>query len=235
VLVDIDVGQHRTGVPPGEEAVRLYELVSRQRSLRPGGLHVYDGHNHQESLQERKEAVAQLLGPVRELLQNLQHKGLPVPRVVAGGTPTFSVWAALDLPGLECSPGTCVLHDHGYGSHYPDLAMTAGALMLTRVVSRPPAERVTFDLGTKAVASDPPAGRRCIILDLSDAKMVGHNEEHLIVETPQAGRYEIGDVAYAMPTHICPTCALHKQALVVEKGEVVDRWEIVGRDRMLTV
>ncbi len=52
----------------------------------------------------------------------LEKKGLPVPRIVAGGTPTFPVYARLDLPGLECSPGTCFLHDDGYGSRFADLA-----------------------------------------------------------------------------------------------------------------
>jgi len=38
-----------------------------------------------------------------------------------------------------------------------------------------------------------------------------------------------------MPTHICPTCAMHRQALVVENGQVAGRWDIVARDRILTV
>jgi D-serine deaminase-like pyridoxal phosphate-dependent protein len=62
-----------------------------------------------------------------------------------------------------------------------------------------------------------------------------HNEEHLVVETPEADRFEPGDVAYALPAHICPTCALHQFAHVVENGQVVDRWEIASRDRMLTI
>ena len=70
-------------------------------------------------------------------LSALVSKGLPVPRIVAGGTPTFPVFAKLDIPGLECSPGTCVLHDHSY-SRFADLAdFTPAALLLTRVVSRP--------------------------------------------------------------------------------------------------
>ena len=35
---------NRTGVLPGEEAVRLYKLIAQTEGLRPGGLHVYDGH-----------------------------------------------------------------------------------------------------------------------------------------------------------------------------------------------
>src|SRR5262245_41413452 len=57
VLLDVDVGQHRTGIAPGDEAASLYELFARLPGLRPGGLHVYDGHNHQEGLPEREAAV----------------------------------------------------------------------------------------------------------------------------------------------------------------------------------
>src|SRR5262249_51117075 len=161
VLLDLDVGQHRTGIEPGDEALALYELIGSLPGLRPGGLHVYDGHNHQESFDERQAAVGRLLEPVLVLRAALEKKGLPVPRLVCGGTPTFPVFARLDLPGLECAPGTCFLHDHGYGSKFTDMSgFTPAALLLTRVISRPTDTRITFDLGYKAAASDPPAGNR---------------------------------------------------------------------------
>jgi D-serine deaminase-like pyridoxal phosphate-dependent protein len=235
VLLDLDVGQHRTGVPVGSAAAELYEEVARSPGLTAGGLHAYDGHNHQTDRAERESAVRSLLGPVLELRSALEAKGLPVLRVVAGGTPTFPVFAGLrDVPGLECSPGTFALHDAGYGGRFPDLTgLTPAAVLLTRVVSRPTPTRVTFDLGTKAVASDPPAGQRVTLLGVPDAKAVAHNEEHLVVETPAADRFAPGDVAYAVPTHICPTVALHRSAVVVEGGRVTGRWEVVGRDRQL--
>ena len=236
VLLDLDVGQRRTGIAPGASAVQLYETLARLPGLAPGGLHVYDGHNHQHPLEERRQAVERLLTPVRELHETLTKKHLPVPRIVLGGTPTFPIYAELDWPAAELSPGTCVLGDANYQARYADLAdFRPAALVLTRVVSRPAPRRVTFDLGTKAVASDPPAGRRCVLLDLPDAQAVLHNEEHLVIETEAAERYRPGDVAYAMPAHICPTTALHRFATVIEAGRVVDQWEIVGRDRMLTV
>jgi D-serine deaminase-like pyridoxal phosphate-dependent protein len=137
----------------------------------------------------------------------------------------------LDWPGLECSPGTFVLHDHGYSTRYPDLGFTPAALLLTRVVSKPVSKRLTLDLGYKAVASDPPAGKRCILLNLPDYQPVLHNEEHLVVDTPLASHFSPGDALYAMPTHICPTCAMHRHAYVVENGQVIDRWAIAARDR----
>ncbi len=236
VLLDVDVGQHRTGIAPGAEAVALYEQVARAPGLRPGGLHVYDGHNHQESFVERQSAALTQLEPVLKLREALERKGLPTPRLVAGGTPTFPVFAKLDLPGLECAPGTCFLHDHGYGSRFADMAgFTPAALLLTRVISRPTPTRLTLDLGYKAVASDPPAGKRCVLFDVPDYEPILQNEEHFVVESPAAGRFKPGDEVFAVPTHICPTVALHKQAYVVEGGKVTDRWDVVARDRVLTV
>jgi D-serine deaminase-like pyridoxal phosphate-dependent protein len=236
VLLDLDVGQHRTGIAPGPDAAALYEKIARLPGLRPGGLHVYDGHNHQESLAERKQAVMNLLEPVLSLRAALEKKGLPVPRVVGGGTPTFPVYAKLDLPGLECSPGTCFLHDQGYGSRYTDMSgFTPAALLLTRVISKPLPTRLTLDLGYKAVASDPPAGKRLTLLDVSQYEAVLQNEEHLVIDTPAAAKYQPGDELFAVPTHICPTCAMHQRAYVVEGGDVVGTWDIVARDRVLSI
>jgi D-serine deaminase-like pyridoxal phosphate-dependent protein len=236
VLIDLDVGQHRTGVAPGNEAITLYESLTSLPGVAVGGLHVYDGHHRQETLAERTAAVKQELEPVLAMLQEMHRRGLPVPRVVLGGTPTFPIHTQMRLPGAEFSPGTCVLHDHSYGSRFADLSgFTPAALLLTRVVSKPIRNRVTFDLGTKAVASDPPAGQRLVLLDVEDYEPVLHNEEHLVIQTPAAHQFASGDVAYAIPGHICPTCALHRWANVIEEGKVVDRWEIVGRDRVLTI
>jgi D-threonine aldolase len=236
VLLDVDTGQHRTGILPGAGGVTLYELFSRLPGLRPGGLHVYDGHAHQTQLADREAAVGEFLEAVIDLRETLSAKRLPVPRIVLGGTPTFPVHAKLKLPEAEYSPGTCFLHDHGYATAYPDIGgFTPAAIMLTRVVSRPTPTRVTLDLGTKAIASDPPAGSRFALLDVPEYRTVLHNEEHAVVETPAADTFEPGDVIYAIPTHICPTCALHRTAYVVEEGRVTDRWEIIARDRLLTI
>lgn len=236
VLIDIDTGQHRTGVAPDEKAVALYELLDRLPGIRPGGIHVYDGHNHQEDPEERRAAAMKGLEPVLEMRQKIEKKSLPVPRFVLGGTPTFPAYSRLDLPGLELAPGTCFLHDHGYGSRFADLSgFVQAALLLTRVISRPTPRRVTLDLGYKAVASDPPAGKRCILLNVPEYEPILQNEEHFVIETPHADSFAPGAEVFAMPTHICPTCAMHRQAYVVEKGKVAGMWDIVARDRMLSV
>jgi D-serine deaminase-like pyridoxal phosphate-dependent protein len=235
--LDLDVGQHRTGIAAGDSALSLYERAAKLPGLTPEGLHAYDGHNHQDSREERESSARTGLAPVLELRDALRRRGLPVPRVVAGGTPTFPVYAAMrDEPDLECSPGTYVLHDHGYGSRYPDLTgITPAAVLVTRVVSRPTANRVTLDLGNKSVAADPALPKRVHLLDVPEYTVAGQSEEHLVVETPAADRFKPGDVVYALPGHVCPTVALHREALVAENGRVAGRWAIAARDRVLTV
>ncbi len=56
-------------------------------------------------------------------------------------------------------------------------------------------------------------------------------EEHLVIETEHADRFAIGDVVYALPAHVCPTVALHREVQVVEGGRIVNAWEVLARDR----
>jgi D-serine deaminase-like pyridoxal phosphate-dependent protein len=236
VMLDVDVGQHRTGVSPGPEAAEVYEAIAAAPRLHPTGLHVYDGHNHQADPQERQSAALKQFEPALRLRETLEGKGLPVPRLVVGGTPTFPIYARLDVPGMECSPGTLVLHDNGYGSKFADLSgFVPAALLLTRVISRPTPTRATFDLGYKAVASDPGPGKRLRLLNVPAYEEVLQNEEHLVIDTPDAVQFKPGDIALAVPTHICPTVALHQRAALIEGGRFTGYWEITGRDRVLRI
>jgi D-serine deaminase-like pyridoxal phosphate-dependent protein len=236
IVLDLDVGQHRTGIAPGTAAVELYAKIATLPGLKSGGLQAYDGHVHQGPLSEREASVSSEWRETLATRDELRRRGHVVPRIVVGGTPSMPGWEHVAEAEIELSPGTCVLSDHGYGSRYADLSdFVVAAALLTRVVSKPTANRVTLDLGTKSVASDPPAGKRTRLLEIPDAEQVAHNEEHLVIETPSAPEWAIGDVTYAWPTHICPTCALHQEALVVEDGKIVDRWPIASRDRRLTI
>lgn len=62
VLLDLDTGQHRTGVEVGEHAIELYKAIVDAKGLVPGGLHLYDGQNHQTDVSERRPSGDGLLG-----------------------------------------------------------------------------------------------------------------------------------------------------------------------------
>ena len=234
VLVDLEVGMGRTGLAPGDAAAELYALIDRLPNLEADGLHAYDGHIRDADLAARRKAARPGLEAVLTLRDRLVQRGLPVPRLVLGGTPTFPVHATLDEPGVECSPGTCVLHDESYGSKFPDLPFEPAALLLTRVVSRPRPGRLCLDLGHKAVAADP-VGPRLRLLGVPEATLGGQSEEHLVVDTPHADQFPPGTPLLAIPMHVCPTCALHQRAYVVEDGALVDQWDVTARDRVVGV
>ena len=235
VLLDLDPGLHRTGVLPGAAAAELYRQIVESPGLTPGGLHLYDGHNHQTDLAERTVSVRAGWDAAAALRDEFEHRGWSVPAIVCGGTGSFPVFATLNDSAIELAPGTCVFHDAGYKTAFPDMDFEPAVAMLTRVISRPTSDRLTCDLGNKSVASDPPKGQRVAFPDLPDAVQVLHNEEHLVLQTPLAGQYKPGDELYAIPRHICPTSALHKQAYVIESGKVVDMWDVTARDRFLTI
>ena len=232
VLVDLEIGMGRTGIAPGDGAETLYQKVDRLANLTPGGLHAYDGHLREVDPTERARAAAPGVEQTFRLRDRLLASGLPVPRVVLGGTPTFPVHARNEAPGVELSPGTSTLHDVSYATRFPDLPFDPAAAVLTRVVSRPRPGRLTLDLGHKAVAADP-TGPRAFLPDLPDATLGGQSEEHLVVETDDAPKYPPGTPFLAFPAHVCPTCALHRLAHVFENGRKVDEWEVAARDRVL--
>jgi D-serine deaminase-like pyridoxal phosphate-dependent protein len=236
VLLDIDTGQHRTGLPVGPAAKEVYQLIVETPGVTAAGLHCYDGHQHQESRDERRSAVNLEWDRVCEFRKDLEAEGWPIPRVVCGGTASFPIYAEkTNDAAIEMSPGTCVYNDIGYSQHFPDMVFPPATVILTRVISRPTADRITLDLGYKAVASDPPAGQRVSFPDLPDAEQVLQNEEHLVLQTDRANEYQPGDELLAIPRHICPTSALHRAIHVVVNGEVTEMWDIASRDRWITI
>jgi D-serine deaminase-like pyridoxal phosphate-dependent protein len=232
VLVDVDTGQHRTGLPAGPEALKLYHAIASSPKLKPGGLHAYDGHISDADPAIRKAACDAAFAPVAKLRCELQSAGLPVPRVVAGGSPTFPFHAC--RPDVECSPGTTVFWDSGYGNKLRDLDFLPSALVLTRIVSKPGSNRLCLDLGHKALGSEMPHPR-VQFLNLPDYNAVTHSEEHFVIETADAHQFNIGACLYGVPRHICPTVALYSSATVIENHEIFGLWKVVARDRRLNI
>lgn len=236
VMLDVNVGMNRTGISPSDRAaVSLYVQASQLPGLRAAGFHIYDGHQRQMSLNERKVAVAAQWPAVLELRKKCEAAGSSVPALACGGTPTFPCYAEMDDPGIELCPGTCVLHDTGYGTSFPDLPFEPAAAVVTRVVSRPASDRMTLDIGNKAVAADPPKGARVFFPELPDAVQDSHNEEHMGLITPDAEQYQPGDVLFAIPMHICPTSALYDRVAIIENGQVAEYWDVTSRNRKITI
>ena len=232
VYLDLDCGMHRSGIVPGEGAFALCKKIEGAAGLELAGLHAYDGHNHEPDPEERAVQCDADFAPVLAFRKELQAASVPVPHLVAGGSPTFPIHAR--HADRECSPGTTLLWDEGYGRDCADLPFEPAAALLTRVISKPGDNRLCFDLGHKSVAADKPLPR-ARLLGLEDAIHSVHSEEHLMLETSAAKDWAIGDCAYAIPEHICPTVALHDEVWVVSDGAAAARWEVSARRRRLGI
>ena len=231
VFLDLNVGMNRSGIAPAA-ALALYQQCAALPHLAVVGLHAYDGHIHDEDLAVRTARCHAAFAPVEALGTQLRDAGFR-PIIVAGGTPTFPVHAA--RLGVECSPGTFIYWDGGYGRAYAEQPFEPAALVLSRVISLPDATTLCLDLGHKAVASESPLDKRVTFLNAPELRVVGHSEEHLVVEAGPGHGYQLGDLLYGLPHHICPTVALHERAVIIENQHVAGEWPTLARNRTIII
>ena len=233
IWIDLDVGQHRTGLAPERVPGELLPaLRSAEPVLRLAGLHAYDGHLGISDLAERRrlaDAGFESVAALRNTLETGMGRRM---EVIAGGSPTFALHAA--RTGVSLSPGTTVLWDAGYAHKLPDLPFQPAAVLLSRVISRPAPGQLCLDLGHKAVASEMPHPRT-IFLNLPEATALSHSEEHLVVESPAAARFRVGDIVYSLPWHVCPTMALHQEVWLAQHGRAQSAWTVSARGRRLSI
>jgi len=150
VLVDVDIGQHRCGVPPGDPTMRLVRKVLAT-GLRFRGLMAYGGHlSHQLPGPEKAAAVAAALRPLRETKVRLEGEGIAVEIVSGNATGTYSL---LECAGLtEVQAGTYLLMDTAYRECCTDFDLTL--TVLSTVISKHGREYAVVDAGVKAISSE---------------------------------------------------------------------------------
>ncbi len=229
--IDLNVGMNRTGIDVAG-SLPLYETICREETLLFRGLHAYDGHLHDPSLETRKLAVEAAFRPVDELRAQLTVRENRAIELIAGGTPSFPIH--LQHEDRVCSPGTFVYWDQNYLS-YTEQPFQPAALLLCRVVSFPTATRVCVDLGHKAVAAENDISRRVYFLNAPQLMPVGQSEEHLVLEAGEGHAFKIGDILYGLPWHVCPTVALHESAITIEQQHPTGSWVTVARKRKISI
>ncbi|MGH2623766.1 MAG: D-TA family PLP-dependent enzyme, partial [Sphingobacterium sp.] len=123
------------------------------------------------------------------------------------------------------------LRDWGYHESLPEQSFEFGALLFTRVISKPAANHVCLDLGYKAIASENPLHQRFYFPEQPDWIPKFQSEEHLVLEVP-AQQWEgimVGASVYVIPYHICPTVAWYPFYQVVDHQQLKNTWAIASR------
>jgi len=233
LLVDVDVGQARTGIVSPRDAVALARQIRSISQLCFAGLQGYAGHiQHVVDGKERRQATEDAAVLLRAVVEALRADDL-APEVISGsGTGT----SAFDLAGdcyTELQTGSYVFMDADYGRvREPDgteLPYQHALFVLATVVSANRAGQVTVDAGTKALAVNGPAPDRFIGVPAGSSYAFAGDEHGTIKLPTGAMPPAIGSRVLIGATHCDPTVNLHGSYHVVNADGGLTRWPIVGR------
>lgn len=233
VYIEVDVGAHRCGVAPGDEAVRLAELIAASPSLRFAGLHCYQGGaQHLRQPQERAAAIAKAVELARMTKERIEARGIAVGIITGAGTGTFLHERDSHVYN-ELQPGSYVFMDRDYGDNQRggnDIAFEHALFVLTTVMSRPAADRAVVDAGLKASSVDsgmPSVWQR------KDVRYVKASDEHGVLLTENAATPALGDRLMLVPGHCDPTVNLYDTLICVRGDKVEALWPIAARGALL--
>lgn len=235
VLIDLDVGDRRTGVLPGQPAVALAQRIAEHRSLRLQGLQAYAGHaSHVVGYETRKTASRKALSQALETRDRLLRHGFAVPILSVGSTGTYDIDS--EIPGVtELQCGSYLFMDLGYrligganSDRFEDFRFSLS--VLTTVVSAEHPDRVTVDAGIKAFATDTPlkpeaADRPGLVLT-----WVG-DEFGIVTATDGGGLPRLGERLHFLVPHCDPTVNLYDRIYVMREQNVAEVWKITARRR----
>jgi len=228
VLVEVDVGMGRCGVPPGEPALTLARLVASSPGLRFDGLQGYEGHC--VDLRDEAERAVQARASMTALVATrrlIDGSGLRISLVSGGGTGTYTITG--DVDGVdEVQAGSYATMDWWYAEIRPEFGQAMS--ILTTVISRPRADLVIIDVGRKGVGAEWGAPR---VKDLPGAQVASYgSEEHMKISISPDSAIGVGDRIEIVPSHGCTTSNLYPEFVVHEHGVVIDRWPIDGRGKL---
>jgi len=228
LLVDIDIGHHRTGIAPEQPACALASAIARSPGLEFAGIQGYAGHlMHLADRTERQPRSAAALNHLRLTRDLLCDMGLGPRIVTGGGTGSFDIDPSEKVL-TELQAGSYIFMDRQYndvwiGQDGPPFETSL--YVLTRVVSANHPGMATTDAGLKAFATD--AGAPFISFGPGAAYSF-FGDEYGRVTLAENDTARPGDPVACVTPHCDPTVNLYGHYLVVSGGELVDRWPIAS-------
>ncbi len=241
VFVKIDVGYHRCGVEPHTpEAFEIPQLISDSSNLNFAGILTHAGHSYHADTPEKLRKVAQNeRNFMRNLAEELRNKGLEVPTVSIGSTPTMSVIDNLDgITEFRC--GNYIFYDAFQATlgscSFEDCTLTVLAAVVHRNSTR---KKIVIDAGSIALSKDRGAvefDKTCgygRVYDLAGKDLnlrVGslsqeHGEIH-VADSQTFDGLKVGSRVRILANHSCLTALQHSHYHILDDGKIVDRWEI---------
>ena len=236
VLVDLDPGMARTGIEPGEPALRLVEyIVEHCPNLNFAGLQMYIGNcMHIQGFEARKSKYQHLLSKGVETRQLLIDKGFEVKVFSGGGTGTFDMEPDLGVL-TEIQAGSYAFMDIEYRDiggqsneqFFDDFEPSL--FVLTTAISQPQSRFITMDAGIKSLSTD------TAYVEFRDVEGVKYHfggDEHGIVQLNNPSKsMALGDRLALIPPHCDPTVNLYDYYYPHRDGVISEIWPISARGK----
>ncbi|KAH7219696.1 major facilitator superfamily domain-containing protein [Fusarium oxysporum] len=227
VLIDLDVGLHRTGTQP-EGALPLAKHISTLKQMRLIGVQGYEGHlQHLPDFEDRKKQCLESMKILTDTSQALKNEGFNIDVVTTGGTGTAEFCAT--VPGVtELQPGSFIFMDTDYrnaiGTYY-----SHSLSFLATIVSKQGERQVTIDTGLKSLTTDSGLAeckdQRYSYFQLGD-------EHGALTWEEGTPALDVGDRVEMIPSHIDPTVNLHDFYYAYRNGVIEEIWPVDSRGKV---
>jgi D-serine deaminase-like pyridoxal phosphate-dependent protein len=228
-LWEVDCGTGRLGTPPGEPTANAIAAAPHSDECPFGGLMTFGGFAYgARNDADLDRAAAAERDALAVSAQALADRAIQSPARSAGTTPT----AHRLRPGTgigEIRPGNYVFYDATQVALGLVGRDRCALSVLATVVGRPDPQRVILDAGSKALAAERLTERAegfGFVRDHPGLRVQRLYEQHAIVSAERPIELPVGARVRVVPNHACATANLHRRAMVVEDGEVVDAWSI---------
>ncbi len=222
VFVELDVGQGRCGVTPGQLAVDLALEIRKHPALRFAGLQAYQGKaQHMRTAAARRDAISVVVQDVQFTRKLIEAEGVPVELITGAGTGSMVCEAASGVFG-ELQAGSFLFMDGDYAANERDPAQPSfehALYIKSQVISSAPRHAVC-DAGHKSHAIDSGLPKVVAMEPTGELKYFNGGDEHGILRPGGANTRvpALDDVIWLIPGHCDPTVNLHSHMVGITGG-----------------
>jgi D-serine deaminase-like pyridoxal phosphate-dependent protein len=228
VLIEVDIGMRRAGVPPGEDAVALALRAMECGGVRFAGFEGWEGHTaSMPDPSAKREAVTRAVSLLTDTAAMCRSRGVAVDIVSCGGTGTYEITST--LPGVtEIQAGGAIFGDVQCRDTFR-LDLLPALTVLATVTSRPTPLRVICDAGKKSLSSDHALPQPVGIPNVRSLRLAS---EHTILELGEAiPSLRVGDMIEFVVGYADTTVHLHDEIHGVRNGRIEFVWQVAARGR----
>lgn len=234
VVLDINVIK-RSGVPPGEPALALAQMIDKMPNLKFCGILAYDGAvQHVAGFQKRKSQALKTFEPVVKSYEMMKAAGLNMEIFSGGGTGTYDIM--IEVPGFtDVQVGSYVFMDRQYneiGGAKNDKVFDDFATSLTvmsTIVNNYYPGRLTTDSGAKAFTLNKP---NPLVIGEPDFNYNAGSDEYGTITFDKSNKsYKVGDKLEIIAPHCDPIVNLYDVMYGTRGDKVVEVIPVLARGK----